>query len=231
MNKFSFLQPFADALLNRRLSDELGLWNGKMGIAITLFHLSRITQKKEYERQANDLVDEVYNKISNQISYDFAEGLLGIGCGLEYLLHKRFVEGNSDDILLEIDLLTRNIIDMRLMDSLDFGKGVGGIGYYIYCRLRNKSEEEEGLATLKLKEYLIYLIDWLEELLSSTGCEIDYMNTYFLLCRLWKLEVFNYKVEKLTSFCLEKMIKGNCDLHDHYVLLGIPSLIILKPWI
>lgn len=231
MQNLSFLQSYAASLIRRIDSiSEPGLWDGKMGAAITLFHLFRITREKACGMQANDLIDGVYSRISDSMSFHFASGLLGIGCGIEYILEKRFMEGNSDEILPEIDRVAKNMIDCRPIDSLDIAKGICGVGCYLYYRLKNKPENDESMTTLKLKEYLIYLIDWLEELLLKTEVETDYNNAYFLLCRLRKLDVFNYKVDKLITFCIQKMMDGNCRVQDHYHLLGIPSLKILKPW-
>ncbi|WP_286845416.1 lanthionine synthetase LanC family protein [Proteiniphilum sp. UBA5346] len=232
MREDTFLQSYGQLLIKKSISIvELGLWNGKMGMAITLFHLFRITKKPEYEMQANDLIEEIYGSISNSIPFHFADGLLGIGCGFEYIVGKGFVEGDSDEILLEIDQITKNMIDFRPMDSLDIGKGVCGVGCYLYYRLRNKLGNDESMTTLKLKEYLIYLIDWIEELLLKTKEKTDYNDVYCLFCRFRELDVFNYKVEKLATFCLEKMLDSNCLIQDNYDLLGIQSLKVLKPWI
>lgn len=86
------------------------------------------------------------------------------------------------------------------------------------------------MIVLKLKEYLIYLIDWMEELIQKTTDKQEYNDAYFLLARLHKLNVFNHKVEKLSAVCLRKMIDFNCRITDGYELLGIPSLKALKPW-
>lgn len=232
MKEDALLQLYGKQLIKKIDSIiDPGLWNGKMGMAITFFHLFRITKKPEYEMLANDLIEEIYSSTSNSIPFHFADGLLGIGSGFEYIISKGFVEGNSDEILQEIDQITKNMIDCRPIDSLDIGKGVCGIGCYLYYRLKNKPKNDESMTTLKLEEYLIYLIDWIEELLLKEKKTTKYNDAYFLLCRLQKLDVFNYKVEKLITFCLQKMIDGNHRVQDHYGLLGIPSLKILEPWI
>ncbi len=228
----SFLQRYAEWLMKKNNSNPLlGLWDGKMGIAITFFHLSGLTKNKMYEIEANNMIDEVYNSLTHNIAFDFANGLLGIGCGFEYIINKGFAEGDSDEILSEIDAVVRSIIDGRPIDSLDIGEGVCGVGYYLYCRLRNKKENDEILITLRLKEYLIYLIDWIEELLMKTNKTSECNDVYFLLCRFQKLDVFNFKVNRLITLCLQKMMEGDCGVQDHYELMGIQSLKLLKPWI
>lgn len=49
-----------------------GLFNGKMGLAIYYYHQSRYFGDKEFEKRADQLVDEVYEFIGkNNLSVDF----------------------------------------------------------------------------------------------------------------------------------------------------------------
>lgn len=226
-----FLKGYTERLIEKgKCLPGIGLWDGKMGIAIYLFHLARITQNEKYKDEASELIDAVYEELSLDIPLTFDNGLLGVGCGFEYIISKGFVEAVSDVILFEIDLLIRNIIDSRPIDNLGFDKGVCGVGYYLYHRLKNQKDEDENMVVLKLKEYLIYLIDWMEELIQKTTDKQEYNDAYFLLARLHKLNVFNHKVEKLLAICSRKIIDFNCPITDNYELLGIDSLKILKPW-
>lgn len=210
---------------------DIGLWSGKMGIAIYLLYASQITKSKEYEHEASKLIDAVYKQLSLNLPLTFDNGLIGIGCGFEHIICKGFVNADSDDILSEIDIVAKSIIDSRSINDLDFGKGICGIGYYLYHRLRYRNNDDKSMIVLKLKEYLIYLIDWLEEQVLKTVDKQGYNDAYFLLARLYKLNVFNHKVERLATMCLRKMIDFNCRVVDNYELLGIPSLKVLKPWI
>ena len=53
--------------------------NGKMGIAIYFFHLSRETNNQIYEDYAGELVDEIYEEITSYTPVGFENGLAGIG--------------------------------------------------------------------------------------------------------------------------------------------------------
>lgn len=229
--EYAFLKDYTEKLIEKgKCFPNIGLWDGKMGIAIYLLHVSRIMQNEKYTNEASDLIDAVYEKLSLDLPHTFDNGLIGVGCGLEYIISKGFVDAVSDEILFEIDLLIRNIIDSRPIDYLGFDKGVCGVGYYLYHRLKNRRDEDESIVVLKLKEYLIYLIDWMEESVLKTTDKQEYNDAYFLLTRLHRLNVFNYKVDKLSAMCLRKMIDFNCKITDNYELLGIPSLKALKPW-
>ena len=185
-----FLKNYTDRLIEKgKCFPNIGLWDGKMGIAVYLLHLARITGDENYERQADEFMDTVYEQLAERTSIFYGDGLLGID------------------------------------------NGVCGVGYYLYRRLKNKPDNDKSMLTLKFKEYLIYLIDWIEELLLKTKEKDDYNDAYFLLCRLHRLDVFNHKIERMMGFCLRKLIDFNCRISDPYELLGIESLKILKSWI
>lgn len=202
-----------------------------MGIAIYLFHISQMTQNEKYKDEAFELIDAIYKKMSLKSPFFFDSGLLGIGCGIEYIIHNGFVDANRDEVLSEIDTVAKNIIDSRPIDNLSLKNGVCGIGYYLLVRLNNRTNNNDFMTVLKLKEYLIYLIDWIESLLLKTTLREDYDDTYFLLARLHNLNVFNHKVENLITFCLQKTVYFNSLMIDNYDLLGINLLKTLKQWI
>ncbi len=229
----SLIQPYAEFLIKESKStSNIGLLNGKMGYAISLFHIARIIHENSYKDQAYNLIETIYKNISNLKSYSYSNGLLGIGCGFQYIIDKNFIDGNSDEVLYEIDLLVRVIIDSKVIKNLDLEDGLCGIGYYLYLRLKNKINDDNQLITLKNKEYLIYLIDWIEELLIIEKKDQILNNTYYILCRLYTLNVFNYKINKMIGICLNKITKNsNHNIIDNYDHLGIPSLKLLKTWI
>ncbi len=85
-------------LINGSFTDNLGLLNGKMGIAIFFFHYARYCNKV-YEDYAGELVDEIYDEINTNTPVNFADGLTGIGWGIEYLVKNGFVQANIDEAL------------------------------------------------------------------------------------------------------------------------------------
>ncbi len=90
-------------LLNGSFTDYLGLLNGKMGIAIFFFHYARYCNNTVYEDYAGEFVDEIYEEINTSTPVNLADGLTGIGWGIEYLVKNGFVQANTDDALSEID--------------------------------------------------------------------------------------------------------------------------------
>ncbi|GEM66216.1 hypothetical protein SF1_41980 [Sphingobacterium faecium NBRC 15299] len=119
---------------------DYGLLNGKFGIAICFFHLSRHLEHNLFLDYANNQLDEIWNSLSDDLSIEFESGLSGIGWGIEYLIQNDFVKGNSNLICNDIDKMVMRICPRRFNDySLE--SGLEGILNYICARLagRNKN--------------------------------------------------------------------------------------------
>lgn len=90
-------------LLNASFIENLGLLHGKMGVSIYFFHLARKTKNTNYEDYAKELIDEIYEEISNETPACFENGLAGIGSGIEYLVQNHFMEAETDEVLEDLD--------------------------------------------------------------------------------------------------------------------------------
>ena len=118
----------------------IGLLDGKMGIALVLAHYARCRGKKKLEHAADFLVENVMNQLTTTVSIDFANGLSGIGWGIEYLIQNNYMKGCGADILQDLDERIMQVDVTRIKDwSLD--KGLLGILHYVLYHLQgaNKS--------------------------------------------------------------------------------------------
>jgi hypothetical protein len=151
------------------------------------------------------LLDEVMENCSLELPVTYGDGLCGIGVGIEYLLQEGFVEGDADEILWQIDCRVFNTINSRAIGTLGIGKGICGLAYYLYYRLSRRKGEED-IKVLRMKEHLIYLIDWIADSLRGVRESSLFEEVFFILCLLHRLNVFNAKVEKLMEYCEKGMI-------------------------
>lgn len=230
--KHLLLIEYTDKKLEKALkSTEIGLCNGKMGVSILSFHVYKLTHKDKYKKIAIELIDQIQDSLFYETPLNYKNGLLGIGCGFQYIINNKFVDANSDEVLLEIDNVVKTSIDLRSLNALNLKNGICGIAYYIYLRLINRELNDYSITALKLKEYMIYLIDWIEELIMREKNPNEFNDVYFILCRLYKLDVFNFKVEKLLKICIQNLIDFDYPVFDNYALLGIDSLKLIHPWI
>lgn len=90
-------------LLFGPFNPDLGLFNGRMGIVLFFFHYAKYTNNALYEDFAGDMLDDIFEDVTDETPINMQNGLCGIGWGLLYLIQKGFVEGNVDEILEDID--------------------------------------------------------------------------------------------------------------------------------
>jgi len=202
----SRLQRIANyLLLNASFIDDIGLLNGKMGIAIFFYHYSRYCGNKIYEDYAGELIDEIYEEINNGTPVNFATGLTGIGWVIEYLVKNKFVQSDTDEALSEIDTAVyRNTLYRPCL--LESGNDLFGYGLYYIARLREHGNDDSNLNTLFKKQHLIYLTDDCERILTQKkyrdfkieSLSTDTINSFVMfLLEMHRLELFPFKVERL----------------------------------
>lgn len=110
------------------------LLEGKMGIALFFFFQARYTHNNWYEDFAGELLDDICDNLHIGLPITFADGLCGIGWGIELMKRLNFIEGDTDDILCDID---RKIMerDVRRMSDMTFEYGLEGIAIYVRSRI------------------------------------------------------------------------------------------------
>lgn len=184
------LRRIADVLLlNGSFTDNPGLLNGKMGIAIFLYRYARSTGNEMYGTYAGELIDEIYEAISTQTPVDFANGLTGIGWGIEYLVKNGFVEADTDEALAELDntVYKSNLDQSLLFDNIN---GLSGYGFYYISRLRGRVNDDDNQNIIFIKQQLKYLTEACESLLVQKlypGSDIKKISTETINSIIWFL--------------------------------------------
>lgn len=194
---------FKSDLPNNSLEfNSLGIY-GCMKEIISLFTIYKISKIKSKKKIAEELLDETLEKCRLNSPISYGNGLCGIGIGLEYLLQNRFVIGNADEVLSDIDKRIFSEINDRNLTDLTIDNGILGLGYYLYYRLFYRKESNE-FAALDLKEHVIYLVDWIDDVTNNIQIYgfLRY-ELYFILNLLNQLNIFPAKIEKLIKRCFE----------------------------
>jgi hypothetical protein len=141
-------------MINTSFMKNIGLYHGKMGVVLFFIHYSRYIKKNIFDDFAEELFDEVYKEIHDQLPVDFENGLCGIGWAILYLLDHGFFYGDVDDVLEDLD---KEILKWNLMYLTDksFERGIGGINCYVNYRIRMSKKQTcfDGnyISSLKLK--------------------------------------------------------------------------------
>lgn len=104
---------------------DIGLVEGKMGIALFYYRLSKHTCVKTYNDIADNLLDEVLNEVRKIKNNGIEQGLAGIGWGINYLFCNEFLEVDEDAF---ID------VELRLFSgsSVDFGTNLSTLSLALY---------------------------------------------------------------------------------------------------
>lgn len=120
------------------------------------------------------------------------------------LLQKKLVEGNSDEILHQIDSAVYSVIEQKSLTDLGLRKGVSGLAYYFYLRLCARENFNTPTA-LKIKEYLFHLINWIAELLPDTNNRLVLCEVYLVLSLLHELNIPQAPIETLMRNSLSQI--------------------------
>lgn len=135
-----------------------------IGQAIAYYTYALYSGDVRYEQKADELLDQVFSVLSAVIPARLDCGLLGITCGLIYLLQNSFIKGNEDVIFEEIDGLLFGELCF-LVDREDFD----WYGWLYYLRLRIsrrcllRQEAQKGIFCKNLDFLLDCLISKIEK--------------------------------------------------------------------
>ncbi|WP_163210228.1 glycosyltransferase [Bacteroides sp. 519] len=148
----SILRQIANTLyVNAQFIDQYGLLTGKLGIVLFFYRYSRFTGNSIYSEFADEYIDNLFGNITSNHEKDFAEGLSGIGWGIEYLIRNNFVEADND-ILDEMDAEIGKMTIEDFVTELNNDIPLFSKGLYFLSR-ENRGVILETLA--QCKEFLI----------------------------------------------------------------------------
>ena len=172
------LKQIADHYLLRGLfCQEVGLWKGKTGMSLFFFLLSRHTGNRWYEEFAGELLDDVCSSLSQHCPVTFSDGLCGIGWTIEFLKKHGFIEGNTDEILEEVDWKVMER-DVRRITDASLETGLVGIVAYVRSRLASERTDSD---------YHPFDDEYLNAL--NIACQknsIDWMSDAYCVTTLWQ---------------------------------------------
>lgn len=183
-------------ILYGSFSNDQSLLNGRMGLSLFFFYCSRLLHNRFYEDFAGELLEDICLHLPYDLAVDFADGLCGIGWAVEYMRQQGFVEGDTDEILKEIDdkVMER---DLRRTVDTSFEHGLEGIVSYVRARLDSPRRESNKLP---------FDADYVEDL--KNACQrtgVDWQSEDYIPEKVWKrvvdwwqqaaaiAEVYNWK--------------------------------------
>ena len=212
----------ADAINQDDLKeDNPGLFHGCTGIAIFYYHLARLTGNYGYEKIADNLVDKAFRNLNSLAPVDFEKGLTGIGWGMEYLVQNGFAEGNTDDILEEVDNKVFKLLNEETINSFELTNGLSGYLLYLISRLKNRTSPDSMPQQIN-RELFIMAINKLYELVTP---QFQFIVRDFFFDLFWRFpvmlfalsEAFNLNIYNQKIICMIRQWLPNFEAY-------IPSL-------
>ena len=188
----------------------MGLINGKMGIAFYLYHYARYADDPIYSDFADDLIDEILAAMI-RLPVDFENGVIGIAWGVNFLMKNKFVDGDPNDIFSNID--TKLFVNVKNNPQCSL------FGYGLYYLLRRDNVDLSNQAELLL-EYFLRQLSGYKGVLS-----LYYLNSiFYFLMKVEERKQYGQTVQlkKMLPDILEKTVKyGNYDNVDVLVFNDI----------
>ena len=214
------------ALLQRTRKQDfpLSLSTGKMGICLSLYILGKKLNNKTYQSDAFDLLNDILENIDRIASLDIKHGITGIGIGLNYLLSNKYIEGDINYILKDMD----NLILKNLNPKNDIEFDVNIILdmlHYMAVRLSNTAlkKDEQFLFRETSIEYinkLSFRLDgsFFEECIPFS-IESKIAQLLYILNLYFKLDFYNNRLSSIIHEISYKLFSLLPILHSNKLLL------------
>lgn len=205
----------------------MGLFNGKMGICIYYYYASKYYENSDYQLFAGNLLDDIYGSINDNIlNIDFQNGVSGVAWGINYLIENKFVLGNLDLILHDIDnLLFSQVNFCWLNDESKNRMFFLWLLFYYSDRLKTvKNEVEREM----MQRTVIRIINHVEDncldipLYQPKNFNINYseLSIYSLvLSRFYLMDFYNYKIVKIVESISDTLLSSFPVQHTNRLLL------------
>jgi hypothetical protein len=103
------------------------------------------------ENAADFLMEQIINSITETLTIGLADGLSGIGWGIEYLVQNKYMKGNTTESCYEIDQKLMEHAPKRLTD-FSFDKGLEGILHYVTIHLAGNYGRKSPFDRIYLQE-------------------------------------------------------------------------------
>ncbi|MCC8198201.1 MAG: hypothetical protein LIP06_06400 [Tannerellaceae bacterium] len=190
-------------LLTAPEENPLSFSKGKMGKCIYFYVLSRLNKQVEFEKIAENLLDEVFEKIDTIHSIDVQDGLAGIGLGMIFLIKKNYIQGNINEVVKEIDnVILKHMSYAKYYDTLSFTQRTQ-ILFYLCLRLKDQKKNREN--EFIYQEVIIHTLNTIYEKIdtSLTGDSLIYtifhpfFQFLYVTSEIHTLHFYNDRIERI----------------------------------
>ena len=199
---------------------DIGLFDGKMGIILSLITYSRKTKHKAIEEVADFLMNQVLESMTNISPLSFSNGLTGIGWAIEYLIQNGYMPGCGADICTDIDNKLMSY-DIRRVGDFSLENGIYGWLHYIVAHIQGANRCGKQVFD---KMYTINLVSKIKEYSENSTISEEFSNLLAML-----IEVLNGATD-VYKFPLATIIKNDIkfSINDLSLQKGLAGYLITK---
>lgn len=206
-------------------SHPLGLANGKIGLCVYFYHLSRLGNMPEYKKVADDLLDYVIENITQYRSINVESGLAGVAIGIDHLVKEKFIDGDINEILEEIDDKIYKIISSKEdnFSDLHIHEKVHLL-YYLYIRYSAQASNNDrfiygGLIRITIESIFQGITsDFFDEPLSfSLNYHLPIL--LYMISRILSLGIYTNRIHKILDEYRLKILGSIPVSHANRLLL------------
>ena len=199
---------------------DIGLFDGKMGIIISLITYSRRNKLKCIESMVDFLMEQLLDSMTDISPLSFSNGLTGIGWGIEYLIQNGYMPGCGADICTEIDKKLMSC-DIRRVDDFSLEHGIYGWLHYIVAHIQGANRCGKQVFD---RMYIIDLISKINEYSENNATSEEFSNLQAMF-----REVLNGATD-VYKFPLEEIVKTDIkfSLDNLSLSKGLAGYLITK---
>jgi len=220
----------------------LDIEEGKMGFCIYFFKLSRLLQETQYQKLAENLLNDIYAELGDEPTVRAVYELVQIGMGIDYLVRQNYVKGNINAILTDIDNLIFKKLAFEKVSVTYQTTGIIPILYYICIRIKQQNKGSD--ARFISEELCIKLFNDLYLSLDSGFYEepflfniLDYRLPQFLYVvnKMYSLQFYNYRIvevlKEISGLILSKIPVLHANrLYLLWSLLNLKETTVSNTW-
>ena len=202
------LAYIANLLIQNDFSDS-SLFYGKMGIAIFLFHYAKFTSEKTYRSRAVELTyDCIRDQNSQQTIVSYANGLAGVGVGVEYLTQNNYMPFYTNKMLSGFDRMIFYSTVYGTRTDVSLNTGLLGLGRYLLFRVAGICSNDEHIYKLDNKILLIHITDVFERIYPSLN-NLAIEEVVRFLYAMDQTNIFPTKVTRLLNLFSSSILSSN----------------------
>lgn len=233
MNQIDILNN--QLLLSMDKTYPIGLATGKLGVCLYYFYLSRWEENDEFKLIAESLLDDVLSQLSDTMDVTVESGLAGVAIGLSHLVNEKFIEGDINDILGDVDsAIFRKLAFLVYKDTKKYILKAELIHllYYLYVRYTEQTSSDNQYI---FQELIIRTIEMFKEDLQT-----DFFNEHlsfslrdfhlplflYIIGKIYDLDIYQDRITKILEEYMNQIVSTYpvSQANRLYLLWGLISI-------